>query len=62
MSDETEKLVRDTGDQAEVPDRDRLKTDGGDASNALEGGDDVEAAEAWFAEPGEVVTIEEDGS
>lgn len=48
---ETDKLIRDTGDLAEVPSADRLKTDAGNESNATEGGDDTDAAAAWFDNP-----------
>lgn len=55
MSDEP----RDTGDIAEVSESERLKTDRGEGSNALEGGDDTDGLDAVYAEPGEVVPEEE---
>ena len=47
-------MSEDTGSVAEVPEEQRLDVDGGEASDALEGGDDSDAAEAAFRDPGEV--------
>jgi hypothetical protein len=44
----------DIGTIAEVPEDDRLDVDEGEGVNALEGGDDSEAAEAAFRNPGQV--------
>lgn len=44
----------DTGDVAEVPEEDRLDEDGGEGSDATEGGADDDLGDV-FADPGEVV-------
>lgn len=41
----------DTGELAEVPEDDRLDVDGGEGSDAADGGDDLEAAAWAFAHP-----------
>jgi len=52
--------MKDTGEIAEVPLEQRLETDEGEGSNALEGGDDTEGLEAIYAAPGEVVDLSEE--
>lgn len=47
-------MEEDTGTVAEVPEEERLDVDGGEGSDALEGGDDSEAAEEAFRDPGDV--------
>lgn len=44
----------DTGTIAEVPEEERIEVDEGEGANALEGGDDSEAADKAFRDPGEV--------
>lgn len=48
----------DTGTVAEVEPVWRRDDDAGNASNALYGGDDTDAADAAFAAPGEVTPID----
>ena len=43
--------IEDIGVIAHVPPSQRKDDDKGKDSNALEGGDDVESAEAWFDDP-----------
>lgn len=47
----------DTGTIAEVPDDQRIDVDEGDGANALEGGDDSDAADEAFRDPGEVTIL-----
>ena len=53
MTEETP-VPEDTGTVAEVPEEERLDIDEGEGANALEGGDDSDAAEQAFQDPGEV--------
>jgi len=55
----TEEEMVDTGVIAEVPANERSARDEGDGSNALEGGDDTDAADKAAANPGEPVDLEE---
>lgn len=50
---------RDTGELAEVPDGDRLDTDGGPGSDASEGGPDLDGLQDAYDDPGEVVPGED---
>lgn len=45
---------QDTGTIAAVPEDQRRDRDDDEGANALEGGDDSDAAEAAFRDPGEV--------
>jgi hypothetical protein len=53
MTEETP-VPEDTGTASEVPEEERLDIDEGEGANALEGGDDSDAAEQAFQDPGEV--------
>jgi hypothetical protein len=53
MTEETP-VQEDTGTLAQVPEEERLDTDEGEGANALEGGDDSDAAQRAFENPGEV--------
>jgi hypothetical protein len=44
----------DTGTIAEVPEVERIDIDEGEGANALEGGDDSDAADQAFRDPGKV--------
>lgn len=44
----------DTGTVAEVPEDEHIDVDEGEGANALEGGDDSDAAERAFRDPGNV--------
>ena len=45
---------QDTGTVSEVPEEARLDVDEGEGANAMEGGDDSDAAEQAFQNPGDV--------
>lgn len=50
--------MEDTGTIAEVAEQMRLDVDGGEGSDASEGGVDTEGLDAIYEEPGEVVPEE----
>lgn len=51
-------IEMDTGTLNEVPTEQRLDVDGGKGSDALEGGDDLDAAQEALDNPGEVIDID----
>jgi hypothetical protein len=51
---ETTPDQQDTGTLGEVPEEERLDVDEGEGANALEGGDDTDAAQEAFENPGDV--------